>query len=142
MNFKNDLSFGEAFELELLKYISYDSYKKPQGKFKDYDLEIISNNINTYYEVKCDRMSFKTGNIAIEYECFDKPSGIESTKADYYGYFILNPNGYDLYIVPVSQIKEFINKKIYKRTVKGGDYFKSHMYLFDLSVFNEYKINI
>lgn len=139
MNFKKDLAFGESYEMELLKYIPYDTYNKPQGKFKDYDLEIKLNDKSTFYEVKADRMAYKTGNIAIEYECFDKPSGIETTKADYYTYFVLNNNDYDLYIIPVRKIKSKIRKELYKRIVKGGDYQKSKLYLFDLNKFKKYK---
>ena len=140
MNFKNDLAFGESYELELLKHIPHDKYNKPDGKFKDYDLEIIHNDKSIYYEVKADRKASLTGNLAIEYECFNKPSGIATTKADYYAYFIINGDDYDLYIIPVKEIITLIQIKDYKRIVKGGDYNKSKLFLFELYKFNEYKI--
>lgn len=45
------------------------------------------------YEVKCDFMALKTGNIYIEYEQFNKPSGIKTTKAQFY--IIIIPKYYD-----------------------------------------------
>ena len=41
--------------------------------------------IDSKIEVKSERDIWqKTGNIAIEYECYGKPSGISSTEADYW----------------------------------------------------------
>ena len=39
---------------------------------------------NKKIEVKSERdMWMKTGNIAVEYECWNKPSGIKATESDY-----------------------------------------------------------
>ena len=59
-----------------------------QGKFKEYDII----NENTKYEIKCDRWTMISGNIAIEHSCFGKPSGIETTESDFYIYYVLNKN--------------------------------------------------
>ena len=138
-NFINDLSFGKKYESILASYLQpfYTNINKIEGKFKEYDL-ICDNEIK--YEVKSDRLSYKTGNVAIEYMCNNKESGITSTQSDYYGYFIIkSPDDYDLYIIPTEYIKNIIKDKKYKRTVKGGDGYKSQMYLFDLSIFKDYK---
>ena len=138
-NFINDLSFGKKYESILASYLQpfYTNINKIEVKFKEYDL-ICDNEIK--YEVKSDRLSYKTGNVAIEYMCNNKESGITSTQSDYYGYFIIkSPDDYDLYIIPTEYIKNIIKDKKYKRTVKGGDGYKSQMYLFDLSIFKDYK---
>ena len=83
----------------------------------------------------------KTGNVAIEYECFKKPSGITTTQADYYVYFILNGHDYDLFVIPVNDIKEYIKNNSQKcKNVSGGDFSKSKMYLIKINEFTEYKI--
>jgi hypothetical protein len=138
-NFLNDLSFGKKYENLLATYLQpfYTNINKIEGKFKDYDM-ICDNKIK--YEVKSDRLSIKTGNLAIEFMCNNKESGITSTKADFYAYFIIkNLDEYDLYIIPTEDIKTKIKNKDYKRTVKGGDGWRSQMYLFDLKVFENYK---
>jgi hypothetical protein len=113
-NFLNDLSFGKKYENLLATYLQpfYTNINKIEGKFKD------------YYMI-CDN---------------NKESGITSTKADFYAYFIIkNLDEYDLYIIPTEDIKTKIKNKDYKRTVKGGDGWRSQMYLFDLKVFENYK---
>jgi hypothetical protein len=143
MNFKNDLKFGKKYEMELLKYLDYDIYKTKDGLFKDYDLKININQKSITYEVKADRLTYITNNIAIEYECSKKDSGISTTKSDFYAYFIIKPNDdYDLYIIPTIEIKNLIKLKQYKRVVNGGDNYNSKMYLFNISLFKNYIIKL
>ena len=74
MGFFEDLKFGQTYEEELIKYLDFDFYNMcvRNKSFKSWDIEIIKDNIKTYYEVKSDRKTFQTGNIAIEYECNKK----------------------------------------------------------------------
>jgi hypothetical protein len=141
MNFKNDLKFGKKYEMELLKYLDYDIYKTKDGLFKEYDLKIYKNNKSIRYEVKADRLSYKTNNIAIEYECSKKDSGITKTTSKYYAYFIIKPNdNYDLYIIPTKDIKTFIKENKFIRIVLGGDNYNSKMYLFNVNIFKNFII--
>ena len=145
MNFVEDLKFCKKYEIELLKYLDYDAYKTKDGLFKEYDLKIYKNNKAIRYEVKSDRLTYKTNNIAIEYECSKKDSGITTTNSDYYAYFIIKPNdNYDLYIIPTIEIKTLIKLKQYKRVTNGGDNYKSKMYLFNITIFKNFiiKFNI
>jgi hypothetical protein len=137
-NFNNDLKFGQTFEILLTNLIQNEGYTSCNNK--DYDIAMKENGNTIYYEVKADRMTHKTGNICIEYECFGKPSGITTSKADRYAYFELGPtaSSYTLYIIPVNAIKKRISKRKYKRTISGGDYSSSKCYLFDKSVFDKY----
>jgi hypothetical protein len=140
IKFNKDLDFGNKYENELLKYIDYDNYDIKQGLFKDYDIEVIKDNKPTYYEVKSDRLTHITKNIVIEYMCSNKPSGISTTTADYYAYFVVYPdNDYDLYIIPTKVIREYISYKYYTK-IKGGDNNRSRMYKFVSFLFGEYKI--
>ena len=139
IKFISDLKFGNFYELKLLEQIQYDEYKISEGNFKPYDIKIIKNNKSIKYEVKADRLAYKTGNIAIEFQFSNKNSGILTTRAKFYAYFIIKPNDkYDLYIIPVKKIKELIQNKKYKKIVNGGDEYRSKMYLFDLNLFSKY----
>ena len=141
MNFLEDLKFGEKYEKLFLNYVEYDEYKKPQGKFKYYDLKIIKGDKKTFYEIKADRLIQKTGNIAIEFSCNNKPSGISVSTADYWGIFEITENGHKLYIIPINEIKLIINTKTIK-ICKVGDNFNSKMYLIKKEYFENYKINL
>ncbi len=141
MNFKKDLAFGNTFEDRLIKLIPHDSFNKPNGYFKEYDIEFTSDNKITRYEVKTDRMTYKTSNIAIEYECRNKQSGINATTADYFAYFVTDTkdtNKYVLFIIPVDYIKQRIKSRDYRGNISGGDYNASKMYLFNANVFLDY----
>ena len=143
MNFKKDLQFGQSYELELLKHIPHDKYIQAQGNFKAYDLKIYKDGKISRYEVKSDRITHYTNNITIEYECYKKPSGITTTRAKHYAYFVVKPNNtYDLYIIPVKKIKKFIEQKEYRKELSGGNYNSSKFYLFHKSKFEKYKKNL
>jgi hypothetical protein len=145
-NFKADLEFGEKYQVELLKHLpEYEKYEMAEGYFKDYDLKIYKKKglelIEKTYEVKADRFGYKTGNICIEHKCSNKPSGINTTTANYWAIFIVNHDEYELYIIPTKRIITKIENKEFKRDLKlaGG---KTDCYLFDKTVFDKYKINI
>jgi len=83
-NFDNDLIFGKKGELIILDIISRkfpDAFIK-EGKNKGYDIEIPAKKI--YVEVKTDKKSKETGNIAIECQYKGKYSGIRTTTADWW----------------------------------------------------------
>ena len=64
-DFKHDLKFGQMYETKFHRMLS--------------EQEI---------EVKSDRQSMDTGNVFIEFESRGKLSGISTTEADYYAYYI------------------------------------------------------
>jgi hypothetical protein len=139
--FTNDLKFGQSYENKAIEYYINNGYKLidnsiNKGCFKDYDF-IVSNGDELKIEVKADRLAYKTGNICIEFECNNKPSGIMTTRADIYMYYIVNGNNY---CIPVNIIKDYINDNKYIRIVKGGDRYMSNMYLFKINLFNNYLI--
>ena len=88
-NFAKQLSQGQEYEKKSLEYLDYDDYKHDKKYRKEYDLIIIKDGKEIKIEVKSDRQASQTGNLAIEYECNRKPSGISSTEADFYIYFIV-----------------------------------------------------
>ena len=144
--FLNQLKNGNVYEIRSLMYLEHDTYEQKKGKFKPYDLIITKDGKTCKIEVKSDRQAGKTGNMAIEYECNDKPSGITSTEADYYIYFIIYADDIqndglpreECYKIPIKELIE-ISKKCCK--VRGGDGNRSRMYLVHKSLVQKYLIN-
>lgn len=85
-------------------------------------------------EVKSERgMWMKTGNIAIEYESYGKPSGIEATEADYWFHNLcIGDETFATLVFDVPSLKRIINNLDYKKSVSGGDNNASRMYLLNL----------
>ena len=142
MSFQNDLKFGQKYEKLLISLIPHDSHILTCGYCKEYDFKLIKDDKTTIYEVKADRRAYNTRNITIEFECNGKPSGIQSTTADVYAYFVCRPmEAYDLYLIPTSTLREMIINKKYKRLVRGGDGYRSHMYLIGLELLEAFRFD-
>ena len=80
-------------------------------------------------EVKSERgMWMRTGNIAIEYQCYGKPSGIEATEADYWFHNLcIGDKTFATLVFDVPSLKKIINNLDSKRSVPGGDNNASRM---------------
>lgn len=85
-------------------------------------------------EVKSERDVWqRTGNIAIEYESYGKPSGIAATESDYWFHNLcIGDDIFATLVFETSSLRRIINNLDYKRTVKGGDNYASKMYLLNL----------
>lgn len=138
--FIKDLEFGREYEKKLLDYIEYDEYEfAPNKQFPDYDVKLKYKGEEFLYEVKADKLTDKTGNMCIEFECNNKPSGIVLTKSDYYAYFVIGEET-KLYIIPTRKIKRMIKHESYHKCMNGGDGYKSKFYLFKKDLFNKYLV--
>jgi len=74
---------------------------------------------NKTIEIKYDLLASKTGNIAIEYECRNKASGISITESDYYCYIIANTKCDDIYIlIETNKLKELCRKYYLMNKIK------------------------
>ena len=85
-------------------------------------------------EVKSERDVWqKTGNIAIEYECYGKPSGINATETDYWFHNLcIGSETFATIVFDTASLKRIINNLDNKRVVSGGDHNASKMYLLNL----------
>ena len=85
-------------------------------------------------EVKSERNLWqKTGNIAVEYECYGKPSGINATESDYWFHNLcIDDEVFATLVFNTSNLKRIINNLDYKKTVSGGDNNASKMYLLNI----------
>ena len=85
-------------------------------------------------EVKSERDVWqKSGNIAIEYECYGKPSGINATESDYWFHNLcIGSETFATIVFDTASLKRIINNLDSKRSVSGGDNNASRMYLLNL----------
>ena len=85
-------------------------------------------------EVKSERDVWqKTGNIAIEYESYGKPSGINATESDYWFHNLcIGSETFATIVFDTASLKRIIDNLDNKRVVSGGDHNASKMYLLNL----------
>ena len=110
-SFTHDLNFGE--------------------KAEDWINELFSN--GKLIEVKNDRLIHKTGNLFIEYESRDKPSGLATTTADYWIYRMSELDS--SLILPTKALKE-VCRVYFKQSIflkNGGDNNTSKGFLIPLT---------
>ena len=88
---------------------------------------------------------FLNVNIAIEYQCYGKPSGINATEADYWFHNLcVGEDVYATLVFKTENLKKIIDSLERKVSVSGGDHNASRMYLvslqklFDVKTIKEY----
>jgi hypothetical protein len=148
MTFVKDLKFGKQYEHAILKYLAIgkniEQFVMPKGKFKPYDILDTSTNIK--YEIKSDRFTYTTRNVCIEYQYNNQDSGILTSEAIYYFYFVVNTEStkpYErVYKIPTEDIRKMIQHKLFHKSQKGGDAWKSSFYLFRENLFSQYIISL
>lgn len=120
-NFTADLSFGRESETHFANYFSNTSWTPtlaPNYKFPDYDVSISSGSSTITFEIKTDRWTPKTNNVAIEIGRDGEPTGLQTTKADY---FVIRVK--DIYYgVKTSTLKQYIEDNAeFLRVKQVGD---------------------
>jgi hypothetical protein len=136
MGFKSDLSFGQHYQNITLQLFQWERSGQPEGNFKPYDLWLEWDDLRTTIESKADRQTLTTGNIAIEFRCSGKPSGISTTEADHWIYYVVGSRDY--YLIPTRVIRKAIAERQFSRTCRGGDNYNAELYLFGRAVFAEF----
>jgi hypothetical protein len=66
-----------------------------------------------------------TGNMAIEYKCRGKKSGLRKTKAMYFAYYIPNVRDRQLWVISVKDLKNLLKECVFKRVSGGETYYDS-----------------
>jgi hypothetical protein len=86
-------------------------------------------------EVKTDFRAYKTGNIAIEIESYGKPSGIQTSEADWWIFNIRTPKREPLMlIISLQRLKKLATVHIHRNnTIMGGDGNKSKLVIVPIS---------
>jgi hypothetical protein len=140
-DFKKDLPVAKETEKEVAQILAkvYDANILKFEHTSEYDILARIKDNDYKFEVKEDFMSWKTGNVALEFECRGKPSGIQTSEADFYVYKIHGANGTHFYLFKTSALKKMVSEKEYFRVVSGGDKGSNSMnYLFKYETFVKY----
>jgi hypothetical protein len=115
MIFKDDLELGKKVEHIICSQIIKKKYPKSyvvEGYKKEYDIVVPEKNYTI--EVKYDKMSYDTGNYMIETSYGGVPSGISTTKADWW---IQVDNNKSIWI-PTESLRYILNE--YKEISMNG----------------------
>lgn len=130
VKFDSDLAQGKDAEHYVCNFLNrwFPTASVFDGKNKGYDIDIPEK--EEQMEVKYDRLSKDTGNLAIEYECRGKPSGIEVTTSQRWCIIFGKDDGWFFAFVEVPVLRSLCQGK---RTVSGGDGYLSKMYLLPIT---------
>ena len=111
IDFAGDLKFGLGMEDEVV------------SMFKDKKIEVKSEK----------GMWQRTGNIAIEFESWGQPSGIDATESDYWFHNLcIGDEVFATLVFDTRSLRRIIENLDYKKSVSGGDHNASRMYLLNL----------
>ena len=139
MGFTADLTFGKKYQEIAKKYVGEEITESPEGLFKAYDFKTET----AKYEVKADRLAHRYGcrTMFIEYECSGKPSGIRTSDADFWFYFMVKPSGeYKVYKIPLKILKDECTKGL--RMVSGGDGGRVRGHIISVEKLQEYELEM
>lgn len=139
--FQRDLERGRFFEQLMTPYISPDVVVEyaPDRNWWQWDIS----GAKYLYEVKTDFLAGSTGNLFIEFECNNKPSGYNHTEAEFFLYVVVKPNktkfgGIDkVFKIPTLDLAGLC---IGKKSVWGGDRGLVRGYLLPMREVMEYEV--
>ena len=84
-------------------------------------------------EVKKDYQAWRTGNIAVEYECNNRPSGISTTKAKYVAYILVDQGQTEniMFFIKTNLLIQMCSQflGVQGRDIRGGDNYASKLIL-------------
>jgi len=114
----DDGNKGEKIVVEIMTKKGFKCEKSDGKLYHDLTLN------DDFIEVKFDKMSKKTGNIAIEYwnSKQDKPSGITATMAKFWAHIVFDKgtDNMKVYMTEVSKLRTWIVKHAPFKKIKGG----------------------
>ena len=79
----NIFKSGKIGEVIIIKYLELIKNEKIKLICKNKYFDVMTNNNNMMYEIKTQYHTIKSGWFALEFQTFNKPSGITTTKATF-----------------------------------------------------------
>lgn len=123
LNFKQDLKLGNDGETTVRIFLESQGAKFiDSNNDNKYDLKMMVKGLEKTYEIKTDvkvAPLFDTGNIFIEYESRNKPSGIATSKADWFVTYFLFLN--ELWFIKTESLRKLILENEYPIFKDAGD---------------------
>jgi len=139
-SFEQDLLLAAKTEEQVAQWFSDEGHEVIElNNDYRYDIKVkLKTGDVVLIEVKEDFMCKRTGNVAVEFQCRGKPSGIDRSEAAYYIYKIHTPDGEGLFAVSSARLKKLIAGEKYHSIKVGGDNgSETKMYLFDIDTIKE-----
>ena len=139
-DFKQDLAKATKTEEEVAKWLTDEGYEVIElNNDYRYDIKVkLKTGDIVLLEVKEDFMCKRTGNVAVEFQCRGKPSGIARSHADYYVYKVHGPDSVDLLSISKEKLRNLIDTEQYDAIKVGGDSgSETKMYLFNIHTVKE-----
>jgi hypothetical protein len=144
MSIQRDLLIGKQAEQRLVTLLEKASFSCNIDNKYEWDISATKKlrkttlreavTLSLTFEVKCDLMAAKTGNIAIEFYNTRsvKASGIDGTKADFWVHITDA-----MYIIETNQLKSLIKSVKPKRIITSGGDGNASLYLYPTSFLDE-----
>lgn len=121
--FKKDLEISIENEKKVASFFEKQGFIVHQiNEDKYYDLLIEKDDKIKKYELKTDYFITKekdSGNVFVEYECRGKPSGIATSTADWWIFYLINKN--ELWFIETYKLKNLIKEYKFNTTHTAGD---------------------
>ena len=149
--FTNDLKFGKEGEMKIVHHLvkkglkfkgtSDDVEKDNKDEFKYYDLLFI-NSQGRYVKIEVKTDNWVTsqkdsGNLVIEKSCNGKPSGISTSKSDYWVYYFANLDQDNLWMIRKADLKTLVELNSF-HLASGGDNNRTFNWLIPRYEFKHY----
>jgi hypothetical protein len=135
-DFKKCLKIGQIFEkkaqLKLVEYYKNKYFVVNENDNYEYDF-MLSN--GKYYEVKYCSLSNGSNTIFLETVAFKKPSGINTTKANFYIFVINRQVGLLFVKIKVKNLLRIIKKSLFSRYFKDN---KKAGYVIQIDILKQY----
>ena len=139
-SFEQDLYQAAKTEKQVAQWLAdagHEVIKLNNDYRYDIKVKLKTGNI-VLIEVKEDFMCKNTGNVAVEFQCRGKPSGIERSEADYFIYKVHTPDEAELLSISKRKLMNLIETKQYHSIKVGGDSgSQTKMYLFSIATVKE-----
>jgi hypothetical protein len=123
LNFKQDLKLGNDGETAVRTFLESQGASFIESNYDNqYDLKMMVKGFEKTYEIKTDvkvAPLFDTGNIFIEYESRNKPSGISTSKADWFVTYFIFLN--ELWFIKTETLRKLILENEYPIFKDAGD---------------------
>ena len=131
MSFIGDLKIGSKAEDFVIALFQDAGWTCTKNKDITHDFEAVCGTKSLKFEVKFDKMSASTGNLAIEYynPKLDKPSGITASKSDCWIFVVPDPK-MSAFLVEVPCLLDYINNNKPFRTIDAGGDKNASLYLY------------
>lgn len=125
---------AEDYVVHLLRSAGVSAERPKGGADQTLDLLAKVGDFKFSLEIKFDKMSSATGNLAIEHEKpkTGTPSGINVTRADFWVYVLRQPLA--AYLVPVLDLKSFVANTRPKKSIKWAGDGNASIWVYSLDV--------